>query len=289
MMQTRVVSGKSMSNRHFIGFAAFAFSIILNAGTLTAAKAADTAQILFSNPLVRDSTALPKLQSLRFVTVDGFAPFSAFDESGTLRGVHVDLARFICAELKITTGCTLQAVAYDEVANLLISGQADVALAGLVPTPLNRKGLGFSVPYFRYPAKFLALKGKPLSDGAVVGVIKDSAHQKMAQALFASLKLTTFDTNADAITALKSGTISGLFGDGLQLALIESEDVSLTCCQLQPEYYFLPDVRPDTLSAAIANSRTDVLLAVNAALRQMAVDGRLDEIYLRYLPINPLK
>ena len=273
-----------MSLWNTIGLAAIVFST-----TPTTGIAAETAQILFSNPLVRDSAAIPKFQSLRFVTVDGFAPFSGFDGTGTLRGVHVDLARSICAELKIVTDCTLQAAAYDEIENLLISGQADVALAGLVPTALSRKSLSFSVPYFRYPAKFLTLKGKTLTNGMVIGVIKDSVHQKMAQALFNKLKLTAYDTDADAIAALKTGTISGLFGDGLKLAMMQSEDATLTCCQLQTENYFLPEIRADTLSAAISNSRTDVLMAVNAALRQMAVDGRLDEIYLRYIPVNPLK
>ena len=111
-----------------------ALTAVLFMMALSEGKAAETGGILFSNPLVRDSAATPKLQSLRFVTVDGFAPFSSFDANGTLRGVHVDLARGICAELKITTGCTLQAVAFENVENLLISGQADVALAGLVPT-----------------------------------------------------------------------------------------------------------------------------------------------------------
>jgi polar amino acid transport system substrate-binding protein len=269
----------------------YALSLALSifSATLPGGFAAAREQILFSNPLVRDATAVPQLQSLRFVTVDGFAPFSAFDANGTLRGVHVDLARDICAELKISTGCTLQAVAFEDVENLLISGQADIALAGLVPGSQNRKNLDFSVPYFRYPSKFLALKGKALTDGMVVGVVKDSAHQKMAKTLFTKLNLTAFDSNADALIALKAGTISALFGDGLQLAILQSDSQSSACCAMLPENYFLSDVRADTLTAAIANSRGDILAAVNAALRKMATDGRLDEIYLRYLSVNPLQ
>ena len=252
-------------------------------------KAAETRGILFTNPLVRDSVAAPKLQSLRFVTVDGFAPFSTFDANGTLRGVHVDLARAICAELKITTGCTLQAVAFEDVENLLISGQADVALAGLVPSTQNRKSLGFSVPYFRYPSKFLAQKNATSDVKINIGVVKDSAHQKMAALLFPDLKQTPFASDADAVAALKAGTISSLFGDGLQLALMQSADPSLSCCELKPENYFLPALRADTLRAAVPASKTDVLTTVDTALRQISVDGRLDEIYLRQLPVNPLK
>ena len=251
--------------------------------------AADQSQILFANPLVRESASLPKLQSLRFVTVDGFAPFSAFDPDGTLRGVHVDLARAICGELKITTGCTLQAVAFEEVENLLISGQADIALAGIVPTVQTRKNLDFSVPYFRYPSKFLAPKNTTLKNGALIGVVKDSAHQKMADALFPQFKQMAFASDVEAIAALKAGTVSAVFGDGLKLAIGQTGNQSPQCCELNAANYFLPALRPDRLSAAVSNNRTDVLIALDSALRQMAIDGRLDEIYLRNLAVNPLK
>jgi polar amino acid transport system substrate-binding protein len=257
--------------------------------SFTAGHSAEPNQILFSNPLVRESAAVLQLQALRFVTVDGFSPFSSFDVNGTLRGVHVDLARAICAELKITTGCTLQAVAFDDVENLLISGQADVALAGLVPTSQNRKNLAFSVPYFRYPSKFIVQKQVVLKNGALIGVIKNSAHQKIAEILFPQFKQMPFTNDNEAVDALKLGTISALFSDGLQLALIKSNSDALSCCTLEKENYFLPALRPDTLSAAVANNSADILTAIDTALRKMAVDGRLDEIYLRHVPVNPLK
>ena len=249
-------------------------------------QAAEPSQTLFLNPLVRDSVNAPKLAGLRFVTVDGFAPFSTFNADGTLRGVHVDLARGICAELKITSGCTLQAVAFEDVENLLISGQADVALAGLVPTVQNRKNLSFSVPYFRFPSKFLAQKNATSDAKINIGVVKDSAHQKMAALLFPDLKQTPFASDADAVAALKAGTVAALFGDGVQLALLQTANPSLNCCLLKAENYFLPQLQPDMLSAAISASKTDVLSAVDAALRQMSTDGRLDEIYLRQMPVN---
>jgi polar amino acid transport system substrate-binding protein len=240
----------------------------------------------FSNLLVRENTSTPKLQALRFVTVGDFTPFSFFEANGTLRGIHVDLARALCAELNITAGCTLRAVAFEDIQNLLVSGQADIALAGLVPNVQNRNDLGFSVPYFRYASKFLGPKGKTLQDDAKIGVVNQSAHQAMAQVLFPKLKVTAFDSEAEAIAALEKGTLSAVFGDGLRLAVAQS---TTSCCELKSGNYFLPALRPDTLRAATARSRNDVLTAVNAALRQMATDGRLDEIYLRHMPVNPLQ
>jgi polar amino acid transport system substrate-binding protein len=243
---------------------------------------------LFFNPMVRDATLESRLTSLRFVTVDAFEPFSAFDAGGALRGVHVDLARAICNELKLEAKCTLQVAAFEEVENLLISGQADIALAGLVPSAANRKSLGFSVPYFRFPSKFLVKKNTGLADGATIGVIAGSVQQKMAGALFSNFNQTTYATKAEALTALNSGTISALFGDGLGLAALQSGS-NFNCCDLMSENYFLPTLRADTLNATTSITRLDILAQVNAALRQLATDGRLDEIYLRHMPVNPLK
>lgn len=250
------------------------------------ALAADKDPILFANPLIRDSATLPKLQSLRFVTVEDFAPFSFFDNNNALRGIHVDLARGICNVLKIEAGCTLQVAAFPEVENLLEAGLADVALAGLVPSVQNRKSLGFSIPYFRYPSKFLIQKGKTLDTIASIGVVRDSIHRDMTKQLFSSFKLVDFDNDAAAVEALKAGTISAVFGDGVRLA---TQQANNSCCELTPENYFLPSIRPDWLSAATAKSQAEILAAVNSALRQMASDGTLDEIYLRQLPVNPLQ
>jgi polar amino acid transport system substrate-binding protein len=265
------------------GAACTAFFISIMAGS---GVAAEPNSYSFSNLLVRETATLPKLQSLRFVTVEGFAPFSSFQTGGTLRGIHVDLARALCAELNITAGCTLRAVAFEDIENLLVSGQADIALAGLVPSIQNRNNLSFSVPYFRYVSKFLGQKGKALQNGAKIGVVNQSAHQAMAQVLFPKLNVTAFNSEAEAIAALEKGTLSAVFGDGLKLAVGISDT---SCCELKSGNYFLPALRPDTLSAATSRSRYDVLTAVNAALRQMATDGRLDEIYLRHMPVNPLQ
>jgi polar amino acid transport system substrate-binding protein len=251
--------------------------------------AQQTKQTLFMNPSVRENAAPPKLQGLRWVTVENFAPFSSFDAAGTLRGVHVDLARAICAQLNITTGCTLQAVAFEDVENLLISGQADAALAGIVPSVIKRKNLDFSAPYFRYPSKFLTQKTKSGQQTEVIGVLEGSIHQTMATLLFPGRKQMAFANEANALSALKTNVFGSLFGDGLRLATLLDEDQGLQCCALQPANYFLPELRADALRMAVSLDRQDILSAVNGVLRDMSVDGRLDEIYLRHLPINPFK
>ncbi|NJR13952.1 MAG: transporter substrate-binding domain-containing protein, partial [Phyllobacteriaceae bacterium] len=83
---------------------------------------------LFFNPGLRESGNVPPPpETLRFVTVDDFAPLSAFDSDGTLTGIHVDLARALCARLAVAGDCTIQVMPFAEIETALGNGQADAA------------------------------------------------------------------------------------------------------------------------------------------------------------------
>ena len=57
---------------------------------------------------------LSDLARLRFLTTTDFPPFNYLDGDGKLSGLHVDLARAICAELAIADKCQIQALPWGE-------------------------------------------------------------------------------------------------------------------------------------------------------------------------------
>lgn len=267
--------------RH-LGFLAIAFFAL----SIEFAFASDPKATVFFNPLSRERSQESKINSLRMVTVDDFTPFSSFTADGKLGGIHVDLAKAICAELIVEDSCTLQVVAFEDVANLLLSEQADVAFAGLIPNTESRKLLAFSLPYFRYPSKLLLQNGVALATIDTIGVISGSIHEQLADALFPNLKKTQFASEREAVLALNSGAVKALFDDGLKLAAMKIAEPKLNCCLLSDENYYLPAIRFDALNAAISLQRPELVAAINNALRRIAVDGRLDDIYLRHMPIG---
>lgn len=250
------------------------------------AFASDPKETIFFNPFVRESSVGDTIKSLRIVTVDDFAPFSSFTNDGKLGGVHVDLAKAICAELKVSDSCTLQVVAFEDVTNLLLSEQADIALAGLVPNQENRNLLAFSLPYFRYPSKFLLQEKQSVATIDAIGVVSGSIHEQIAKTIFPKVNITPFSSEADAAQAINSGAVNALFGDGLKLAELKNGNPALNCCRLSEENYYLPALRFDQLNAAVSLQRPDLVVAINNALRRIAVDGKMEEIYLRHMPVN---
>jgi polar amino acid transport system substrate-binding protein len=240
--------------------------------------------VLFLNPAKRESGgAIEAPRALRFITVDGFAPFSAFDPQGQLRGIHVDLARALCVELETPQACTIQVVAFKDVEEILTSGQADAALAGIVPEAGNTARLTFSQPYARLPARFAANTTSTSKDA---GVVEGSVHAAMAAALFPGRSFTSFPDGPALLAALKAGTIGTAFGDGAALGLWTQSADAGGCCTLAKGGYFLPALRADALRIAFPATRPELAKAVERALRDIQLAGGLDEIMLRHLPVD---
>jgi polar amino acid transport system substrate-binding protein len=251
---------------------------------MAAAAADGDSPVLFLNPAKRDARpAGAPPASIRFITVDGFAPFSSFDATGQVRGIHVDLARAICFELEIVQSCTIQVVAFKDVEDIIESGQADAALAGLVPDADSRARLLFSEPYARLPARFVA---NPASKSSEQGVVAGSVHARMAAVLFPDRTFKTYPDQVAMLDDLKTGAINSAFGDGMALGLWAASAAASACCTLQPGGYFLPSLRPDALRIAFSTSRPELQDAVNGAMRDIQISGRLEEIMLRNLPFD---
>jgi len=150
---------------------------------------------------------LSGLSRLRFLTSTDFFPFNYIDSGNNLAGYHVDLARALCAELRLENICSIEAAPWGELETRLRAGEADALIAGLAPTAQNRVYLGFSRAYMRFPARFIARAGSKIArdsarfqqaggdfadflrrpaGGLRLGVIGGTAHEQMLRAYFAA-------------------------------------------------------------------------------------------------------
>jgi polar amino acid transport system substrate-binding protein len=259
------------------------------AGALTgmggAARSAEPAQAYFFNPRTATVADGAPLQRLRFVTADEFAPFSDFSEQGTLEGVHVDLARAICARLGATVECSIQAVPFDEIDDALAIGNADAALGGIVPSAANRQALVFSLPYARLPARIATRAGEEFTATGRLAVIRNSVFEQMAGLMFPRATITVVDGVADLPKALASFGADAFLGDGVAMGFIALSPEFIACCKLQDDSYFLPALKPDALRIAVPALRRDLMPLMNAAILDLAASGVLSEVLFRHIPV----
>lgn len=233
-----------------------------------------------------DISSLPRL---RFLTTTDFPPFNFIDRRKRLTGFNVDLARAICAELAILTKCQIQALPFAELAGALDRGDGDAIIAGLAPTADMRARFNFSRTYLRIPARFAARKSdlSPATDypGArLSGVVAGSSHSRWLKAAFPAAKIEEFPDRTALLEALRTAKIDLAFADALSLTYWLNSQASAGCCGLAEGAWPLPDDEAGTLAIAFPRASTQLVAAVDYALKQVNDKGVFAELYLRYFP-----
>ena len=250
----------------------------------------DSLPVLFDARERLPAPDLADLGRLRFVTTVDFPPFNFLDQTGRLSGLQVDLVRLICAELKISEKCQIQALPFAEIEAALESGQVDAAIAGHAATAALRARFAFSRPFMMLPARF-AVNRKAMPDGAIsaldgraVGIVAGTTQAEMLRSWFPAIKPAEFESRTAMLAALKDGKVDAVFADGVQLVFWTASPASDGCCAMFGGAYFSEEAMGEGLSVMLRRKDASLAAAIDHALLMLSRDGRLQEAYLRYFP-----
>lgn len=246
----------------------------------------------FINPRAR--IALPEPMPgpvLRFVVADDFPPFAFLDGTGRLVGVHIDLIRAICDTLDLP--CTLQARRFDQVVAAVQDDPNNLVLAaGLAVTRDTADRFTFSLPYYRFAARFVGapadVQTSDWVDGARIGVVENTAHAAFLRDAYADAEIVTFPGAEDLFRALRNEDVSHAFGDGIDLAFWLASDQSGDCCAFVGPPIFSVTYFGEGLTFAVPRGQSQLVQALNAALIRLESSGDLETIMLTAFPLDPL-
>ncbi len=278
--------------------------ILTRAGIVAPLLAADTqpvpkptAQIpaLFDPDRRLAKPDLNVVKSIRFLTTDDFPPFHFALPDGTLAGFDIDLARAICADLKLA--CTIQARRFETLIQQITTGKDDALIAAVANTAATRATLDFTAPYYTTPARFvttvaskLGSNGKALSHGALaghtIGVEAGSAHEAYLRTFFTGAKLTTFTDQTALRAALNAGKVEAIFGDGVALALWLNGTESNDCCTFWGGPYTESRFFGNGVSIAVSRNNVPLRQALDYELAELERNGTFADLYLKYFPIG---
>ncbi len=235
-----------------------------------------------------DLSTVPRV---RFLMSVDFPPFNFTDQDGRLVGFHVDLAREICAQLKIESKCQVQALPFDELEAAVEMGEGEAVMSGIASSGDLRKSFSFTRPYILLPARFAVNKSAKLEGqsatalaGKKVGVVTNSRHEAMLKAFFPTVLVNGFDGYEPMYEALKTGKVDAIFADGLRLPFWVSGTASDGCCSLFDGPYMSDRFLGEGLSIMTVDPENKLVPAFDQALAALSRNGRLEEIYRRYFP-----
>jgi polar amino acid transport system substrate-binding protein len=235
--------------------------------------------------ILPSATAVP---AIRFLTTADFPPFNFRDAGGELIGFNVDLAKRICAEVNVA--CTIQAWPWEQAANALSDNQGDALIAGLDMTEENGALFDFSSIYLALPGRFVTRASDidafdPATlDGKTVAVRRSSTHEAFMRRYLPTVTLSAFDSELEALAAVKDSQADAFFGDAMRASFWLNEN--LDCCGFAGEAYFRPSLFGEGLAIAVPAGNDAVRHAIDWALVRLKDNGVLDELYLRWFPVG---
>ncbi len=234
---------------------------------------------------------LSGLRTIRFLTDDDYPPFHFPGPDGQLTGFNVDLARAICNELKVA--CTIQARRWDTLIPVLEQGGGDAIIASLADTEASRSRVDFSVPYYRSPARFVALRQSPISDATVaaigdrtIAVVANSAHAAFLATFFPRARIVTAIDQAESLRLLRTGAAAAAFGDGVGLALWLGAEEGRACCRFVGGPFYEPRYFGQGAAIAFRKDAAQLRRAVDWALYRLAEQGTYQDLMLKYFPVR---
>jgi polar amino acid transport system substrate-binding protein len=237
---------------------------------------------------------LSRLNGIRFLTEIDYPPFDYAGSDGNPAGFNVDLARAICEEIKVQ--CTIQMRRFDTLLDALSDprGGGDAVIASIAPTPEARKRADFTDPYYRTPARFIALKESPIEDvlpekleGKKVGVVAGTAHEAYLKALFTEVEVKSYPTSDIARNALRRKEVDLVFGDGISLAFWLNGTDSGNCCVFRGGPYMESRFFGEGIGIAVRRGNELLRQALNWALFRIWEQGKFTDLWLRYFPVSP--
>jgi polar amino acid transport system substrate-binding protein len=235
---------------------------------------------------------LSRVQSIRFLTGLDYPPFDYAGADGNPAGFNVDLARLLCEEIKAT--CTIQARRFDLLLAALNDNQGDAVIASIAPTAAARQRADFTDPYYRTPARFVALVDSPIRDvepelveGKKIAVVAGTAHEAFLKEMFTEAEVKPYPNDQAARQALRNKDVDLLFGDGIALALWLNGTDSAGCCAFRGGPYLESRFFGEGIGIAVKRGNDLLRQALNWALFRQWEKGTYTDLWLRYFPISP--
>ena len=216
-----------------------------------------------------------------------FPPYSYIGDDGETTGFDVELAQAVC-ELN---GWNYEGVAinWDAKDAELESGSIDCIWSGFTKSPDREPKFAWSDPYSVNTIKIMVLEGsdiKSMEDlaGKKVGVQGSTSAQEMLETpnaeggaedlmnTFASFD--KYDTYTVAVNDLKAGAIDAIAID------VTTGDYQMT--KVDGLAYLDGDVCQEVYAIGFRTDDTELRDQVNAALKTLAENGKMDEIGKKY-------
>ena len=248
----------------------------------TAAAAADTTAAAKEESTAAESTAAESKEAvggkLVMATNAEFPPYE-FHDGDKIVGIDAEIAQAIADELGMEL--EIEDIAFDSIIPEIVSGKADMALAGMTVTEDRKASVDFSDTYATASQMIIVKEDSKISGpddlkGVTVGVQLGTTGDIYVSDLEADgTTVERYNKGFEAVQALSQGKIDAVVIDGEPAKTFVSESEGL---KILDEAFTVEEC-----AIAVKKGNSELLDKINTALESLKDNGTLDEIVAKYI------
>ena len=229
-------------------------------------------------------------RTVRIASEGARPPYNYLDHN-KLAGFEIDLARDLCARMKVS--CSFTAQDWDGLIPGLLAHRYDAIMAAMEITNEARQKIAFTKPYIRMPSAFMTLKQHATLDispeglvGRTIGVELGGTHEAYVEEVYKQSEIRLYATLEEAILDLAEGRIDTVIGDKDALTDYMKKRKEAQCCVLAADVprdlaYF-----GDGIGIGLRKEDTGLKAMFEKALDACMADGTFARISAKYFDFN---
>ncbi len=220
------------------------------------------------------------------IASEGARPPYNYLENNQLAGFEIDLARNLCARMKVS--CSFIAQDWDGLIPGLLEHRYDAIMAAMEITGEAREKIAFTKPYIRMHSAFMTLKGAALDTspaglaGKKIGVEAHGAHEAYLEDVYEQSEIRPYAALDEAILDLAEGRVDAVIGDKDAIAEFMNSRKEAQCCVLAGDVPRDPAYFGDGIGIGLRKEDTGLQAMFEKALDSCVADGTLDRIKAKY-------
>lgn len=207
-----------------------------------------------------------------------FPPYE-YHDGDAIVGIDAEIAKAIADELGMEL--EIEDIAFDSIIPEIVSGKADMGLAGMTVTEDRMQSVDFSDTYAKASQKIIVTEDSEIASpddlkGVIVGVQLGTTGDIYVSDLEADgTTVERYNKGFEAVQALSQGKIDAVVIDGgpAKTFVAETEGLKILDESFTDEEYAI----------AVKKGNTELLEKINGALKTLKDNGTLDEIVAKYI------
>lgn len=246
----------------------------------TAATDGTTASTEETTTSAEETTAAPEVKTLTMATNASFPPYEYY-EGEKIVGIDAEVAAAIAEKLGMEL--VIEDMKFDAIIPSVVSGGADIGMAGMTVTDERKESVDFSVSYATGIQSVIVKTGgtvKSLDDlaGKKIGVQLSTTGDIYASDDYGEDNVIKYNTGNEAVIALLGGDVDAVIIDNQPaLAYVSlNEGLEILGTEYAVEEYAI----------AVNKGNTELLDKINGALEELIADGTVDAIVAKYISAN---